>query len=310
MGQVESAWPVHGSVLVRDDKVYCTAGRSSYLDGGIRLYALDPCTGEIVFETRFASPEPDVATYGGRPFDMEGSRSDLLVAGENDIYLFQNRFNASLTPQPMPRITKLGDRQGESHLMTTDGFLDKTWFNRTYWMNSERWPGYYFTYRAPKSGQILVFDDSMTYALKVYTERRGHSPEFEPGTGYLLLADRNSTKPVLDVMDIGAEKGRGYSRTELPAWSRRIPIRAHGLLGARNHLYVAGPPDLTPQEGAYEAMLGKRGAVFHIISKADGSTLEEFEMDEVPVFDGLIAMDNRLFMSTMDGTLICFGAKN
>ena len=29
-------------------------------------------------------------------------------------------------------------------MMTTDGFLDKTWFNRTYWTHGERWPGYYF----------------------------------------------------------------------------------------------------------------------------------------------------------------------
>jgi hypothetical protein len=240
---------------------------------------------------------------------MEGSRSDILVAGKEDIYLFQNRFNSSLTPQPMPRVTKLGDRQCEPHLMTNDGFLDKTWFNRTYWVHSGRWPGYYFTYRGPKSGQILVFDDTTTYALKVYTERRGHSPEFQPGTGYQLIADRNTTKPVLDVMDIGAEKGRGFSRTELPIWSQRTPIRAYGMLLAREHLYVAGPPDLSPDEGAYEAMIGKRGALFRVVSTSDGNKLAEFEMDEVPVFDGLIAAGDRLYMSTMNGTLICLGEK-
>jgi outer membrane protein assembly factor BamB len=309
MSQVESAWPVHGSVLVRDDKVYFTAGRSSHLDGGIYLFALDPHSGEILYETLLESEEPDVSEYGGRPFDMEGSRSDILVAGKEDIYLFQTRFNSSLTPQPMPRITKLGDRQCEPHLMTNDGFLDKTWFNRTYWSHSGRWPGYYFTYRGPKSGQILVFDDTATYALKVYTERRGHSPEFQPGTGYQLIADRNTTKPVLDVMDIGAEKGRGFSRTELPIWSKKIPIRAHGMLLAREHLYVAGAPDLSPDEGAYEAMIGKRGSIFRVVSTSDGSKLAEFEMDEVPVFDGLIAAGDRLYMSTMDGTLICFGDK-
>ncbi|MHC4403987.1 MAG: outer membrane protein assembly factor BamB family protein, partial [Planctomycetota bacterium] len=307
MSQVESAWPVHGSVLVRDGKVYCTAGRSSHLDGGIYVYALDPFSGTIVHETRLQSEEPDVSRYGGRPFDMDGARSDILVAGAEDVYLFQNRFNPDLTLQPMPRITKLGDRRGEPHLMTNDGFLDKTWFNRTYWTHSDRWPGYYFTYRGPKSGQILVFDDTATYALKVYTKRRGHSPEFQPGTGYRLIADRNTTKPVLDVMEIGAEKGRGFSRTELPIWSERIPIRVHGMLLARERLYLAGPPDLPPEQGAYEAMIGKRGAVFRVVSTSDGGRLAEFTMDEVPVFDGLIAAGGRLYMSTMDGTLICWG---
>jgi len=309
MGQVESAWPVHGSVLVRDGMVYCTAGRSSFLDGGIHVYALNPYSGEILHETLLRSEDPDVSTYGGRPFDIEGAKTDLLVAGKEDIYLFQNRFNSDLTPEPMPRITKLGDRQCESHLMTTDGFLDETWFNRTYWTHSERWPGYYFTYRGPKSGQILVFDDTTTYALKVYTERRGHSPEFRPGSGYHLIADRNTTQPVLDVMDIGAEKGRGFSRTELPIWWEMIPIRAHGMLLARDHLYVVGPPDLAPEQGAYAAMIGKRGAVFRVVSTSDGSKLAEFEMDEVPVFDGLIATGERLYMSTMDGTLICWGGR-
>ena len=37
--QLESVWPVHGSVLVRDGLAYVTAGRSTYLDGGIRLCA-------------------------------------------------------------------------------------------------------------------------------------------------------------------------------------------------------------------------------------------------------------------------------
>ena len=309
MDQLESAWPVHGSVLVRDDKVYCTAGRSSHLDGGIHVFALDPKSGKIVHEARIKSDEPDVEKYGGRPFDMEGSRSDILVAGEEDIYLYQNRFKPDLTWEPMPQITKLGDRKGEAHIMATDGFLDPTWFNRTYWTYGERWPGYYFTYRGPKSGQILVFDEENTYALKVYTERVGHSPEFQPGSGYHLIADRNTTRPVLDEMDIGAEKGRGFTRTELPIWSKRTPIRVHGMLAAQDHLYIAGAPDLIPEWDTYEAMIGRRGATFRVVSTFDGSTLSEFSMKETPVFDGLIAAGNRLYMTTMNGTLVCLGGK-
>ena len=191
--------------------------------------------------------------------------------------------------------------------MATDGFLDSTWFNRTYWSHSERWPGYYFSYRAPKSGQILVFDDAVTYALKVYTKRQGHSPEFVPGAGYELFADRNTTKPVLDVMDIGAEKGRGYTRTEHPVWSKKVPIRAMGMLLAGERLYIAGPPDLWPDEGAYEAMIGRKGSIFRVVSAADGETLSEFKMEQTPVFDGLIGASGRLYMSTMDGKLVCFG---
>jgi outer membrane protein assembly factor BamB len=51
--QLESAWPVHGSVLIDDQAgrqspvVYFAAGRSSHLDGGIFLYGLDLETGRV-----------------------------------------------------------------------------------------------------------------------------------------------------------------------------------------------------------------------------------------------------------------------
>ena len=76
---------------------------------------------------------------------------------------------------------------------------------------------------------------------------------------------------------------------------------------AGERLYIAGPRDFAPDDGAYEAMIGERGAVFRVVAAADGTTLEEFEMNEVPVFDGLIDASGRLYMSAMDGKLLCFG---
>ncbi|MBL7224038.1 MAG: PQQ-binding-like beta-propeller repeat protein, partial [Candidatus Brocadiae bacterium] len=53
--QIESLWPLHGSVLVCDGIAYVAAGRSSYVDGGIVLYGLDPATGKVRCTTRLAS---------------------------------------------------------------------------------------------------------------------------------------------------------------------------------------------------------------------------------------------------------------
>ena len=49
--QLESVWPVHGSVLVQDGVLYCVAGRSMFLDGGLRLLRLEPKTGRLLSET-------------------------------------------------------------------------------------------------------------------------------------------------------------------------------------------------------------------------------------------------------------------
>jgi len=51
-GQLESLWPVHGSVLVWDGVAYFAAGRQSELDGGLLLYAADPATGRVIWRRR------------------------------------------------------------------------------------------------------------------------------------------------------------------------------------------------------------------------------------------------------------------
>ena len=307
-GRLESAWPVHGSVVVQHGKVYFTAGRSSYLDGGMHAYALDPETGEVLHTNRVKSERPNVAEDAGRPFDMEGTRTDILVSDGEDLYMFHARFTPDLKRRTTARITKLGDRKVDPHLMCNDAFLDKTWFDRSYWTYGDRWPGYYFAYNAPKSGQLLVFNDETTYGLHVFTERRGHSPMHRPGAGgYELFADRNENQLVLRPTAAGREKGSGYSRALPPKWSKQIPIRAQAMVLAGNHLFLAGPPDVVPNDDPMAAFEGRKGARLWAVDASSGKKLAEYELDSLPAFDGLIAAEGRLYLCTEDGRVICMG---
>ena len=54
-GQCESVWPVHGSVLIEDNRVYFAAGRYSHLDGGVICSVLDLHTGQTIAEQRHYS---------------------------------------------------------------------------------------------------------------------------------------------------------------------------------------------------------------------------------------------------------------
>ncbi len=312
--QLESAWPCHGSVLVRDGTAYVTAGRSSYLEGGIWIYALDPETGDVLHQRHMYDPAPDISQEPGRPYDMDGARSDILVAGPEDIYMLQKRFTPELRFVAMPRITKLGDRSCELHLMATGGFLDRQRydgaFNRLYWMYSKRWPGYYFAYdQAPKAGQILVFDEETTYAARYYTKRHGHSPEYELGSGYELVADANTSQPVLRPPRYGQEKGGGFSRERFWKWLQKVPVRVEAMVLAGERLYLAGPPDRGSGQEAADAIRGRKGARFRVVSASDGATLSKMALEKAPVFDGLIAAFGRLFMASRDGTIVCLGSK-
>ena len=57
--QLESVWPVHGNILVQDDIAYFVAGRSNFLDGGLRFYRLDAATGEKLSETVIDDINPE-----------------------------------------------------------------------------------------------------------------------------------------------------------------------------------------------------------------------------------------------------------
>jgi outer membrane protein assembly factor BamB len=308
--QIESAWPVPGSVLVLDDVAYVAAGRSSFLDGGVHVYALDPATGALLHQTRVAGPWPDVQGETGRPFDMEGTKSDVLVTDGQHLFLYQMAFDKQLNDVTAERGSSLGDRQCGRHLIATGGFLDDTWYDRTYWTYSDRWPGFYYANAAPKTGQILVFDDSTTYGLHVFTERLRLSPAFTPaGEGYELFADDNDNEPVLAPNSIDREKGPGFSRAAPPKWSTHIPLRARAMVLAGDRLFMAGPPDAMPADDPYAAFDGRLGAQLWVVSTADGQKLAEYPLEYQPAFDGLIAAEGRLYLSTADGRLVCFAAQ-
>ncbi|UCF17610.1 MAG: PQQ-like beta-propeller repeat protein, partial [Phycisphaerales bacterium] len=126
-GQLESAWPVHGSVLVHDDVAYFAAGRSSYLDGGIYLYRLNPKTGRKLSETRINSRDPKTGAEPKgiiRGTNMPGALPDVLSSDGKSVYMRHMRFDLNGVEQ----------EQTVPHLYSSVGFLDDSWWHRTYWI--------------------------------------------------------------------------------------------------------------------------------------------------------------------------------
>jgi len=365
-GQLESPWRVHGSVLALDGVVYCTAGRSTNLDGGIWIYGLDACTGKALYHTRLDTWARTREDARDRPFVpgyyMEGALSDILVSQDGFIFLGQYKFDRRLRPQEAPYYVpgpnerrrmadlsehpyaaadarqeagyenhqrqwlernspellrqlrqrfggfNLGCREMGLHLLATSGFLDDSWFNRTYWMYSRFWPGYYIAHLAPKTGQLLVVGPEKTYALQSYPTRNLQSPLFTPGRdGYVLMADRNDNEPVLDERTIETTKGFGFGRKAPPVWCRRVPIRARAMVLAGRNLVLAGPPDVVPEDDPMAAFDGRLGAVLAVCSAESGEMLSQQKLPAVPVFDGMIACGGRLYVSLSDGSLLCLG---
>ncbi|MFQ5808754.1 MAG: PQQ-binding-like beta-propeller repeat protein, partial [Armatimonadota bacterium] len=161
-GQVESAWPVHGSVLVEHGVAYFAAGLSTYLDGGIRLYGLDPATGKILHKGLLEGPHPAGAGQRDYSFYTLGANSDVLVAEGGYIYMRQKKLTPALDEVKPEVLSSKGEMDVGLHVFSTAGLLDGSWYNRTFWMYSKRWPGFQLANQAPKTGQLLVVDDEAT----------------------------------------------------------------------------------------------------------------------------------------------------
>ncbi len=299
-GQVESVWPVHGSVLVEHGVAYVTAGRSSYLDGGIRVYGLDPRTGEVLHENRLDSPRPDVVNEQGTPGYIDGAKTDLLVSDGADLYLFQERFKSDLTrvPAPMQKMGKEGggvrvypaatDRGASARrLITTHGFLADVPNEGKYWTYGNQWPGWNRQMgRVSAYGQLLVFDDRALYGVHVFTDsirvRRGRTLG---GKGPRLFA-----------RDHDAKKDR---------WSVRLPLRVRAMVLAGDTLVLAGPPDVVPEDDPLAAVEGRRGAVLRTVSVSDGTTQGEMNLASPPVWDAMAVAGRRVYVTTVDGSVRC-----
>ncbi|HJN13936.1 MAG TPA: PQQ-binding-like beta-propeller repeat protein, partial [Armatimonadota bacterium] len=335
--QLESAWPVHGSVLVRDSVAYFTAGRSTYIDGGISAYAVDALTGELLNSTTLEGPFPDLPDDRDVSFYVEGANSDVLVSEGDSIFMRQKQLTPELEEVTSPILTTKGEMDTGLHVFSTSGMLDGSWYNRTFWMYSKRWPGFQLANQAPKSGQLLVIDESTTYGAKVFYHRNVHSPMFFPGEeGYLIFADHNTTEPqivgeegsrepvawlpqsgyarrdgerTLDSPAYGLDKMIGYTRADPPLWAEWVSVRPRAMVKAGDRVFVAGPPDVFDPDEPYVGFEGGYGARLVTLAADDGRQVSEVELDTSPVFDGLIAARGRLLASLEDGSVVCLGGR-
>jgi outer membrane protein assembly factor BamB len=312
--QIESVWPVHGSVLVHDGVLWFCAGRSSYLDGGLHVHRLNPLTGEVLTTTRIDSlgprdeQKPIESTMRMR-LDMEGAKNDVLSCDGSNIFMRHWAF----------------DLEGKSvernldHLFSPTGFLDTTWFRRTYWIYGQIYvsgaQGWARTGNARPSGRILSIDGDTIYGFgrDKYPPSPGNAHQmYLQGEKEFLFAT-SRTKTVATV----AEPVRGKRQRRKAAlgsslnalWSVPGDLQVRGMLvageGEKKRLFVAGAKgDWVISQDAYE---GKEGCVLRVIDVRDGSTIAEQPLPHLPVFDGLSAAGGRLFISLTDGRVFCLG---
>jgi len=268
-GQIESAWPVHGSVLVDSGEVCFAAGRSSFSDGGIRLHSLDLKTGELIAKT-------DVHTAGG-PGRRVRRRMlpDILSLQNGSIWMRDMGVDRDLKPV-----------EDAPHLFAPRGFLDDTWWHRTYWLYGARIGGGYTHWpdagNVAPAGRLLAADGGkLIYGYGRMAYRKGHG-HVQPDMikDYKLFAE---------------EMPQPQARRRSIRWTAELPFVARAIVLTRDALLVAG--------GQPPLEAGKPG-VLRIASRKDGAKVASCALPAAPVLDGMALTSEGVFVSAMDGSVV------
>ncbi len=251
--QVESAWPVHGSVLVENGTVSLVAGRSVFLDGGLRFLRLDAATGKKLAEQVYDDKDPET---GGdfqdrhKTLQMPVGLNDILSSDGTLLYLRSQKIQQDgkrieIGPISDNAAVQGGAQKGEGrHLFAPMGFLDDSWFHRSYWVNGKSFAGghsgYFQAGKYTPEGRILVHDDKNVYGYS-------RLPQYYKWTTTMEHQLFSASKDAPDVqVDPGSAGGGGKKKqaAKAAATANRAAAKAAGpsvkFDGAR--IDVAGKP--------------------------------------------------------------------
>jgi outer membrane protein assembly factor BamB len=279
--QVESVWPVPGNVLIQNDKAYCVAGRTIFLDGGLRLLQLNPRTGEklseIVLDDKDPATGKNMHMYV-QGLDMAVGLPDILSSDGKYLYMRSQQFDMDGNRKHI-EVRDVTDQAGEgAHVFSPIGFLDDTLFYRSYMMYGKSvkggWGGWEVMGKVTPSGRLIAVDGQNVYGFVRKPEFLSESIILE----YQLYSAAKAGDPDSIKRITNAGKGTGnpfdksmfnYAgdwklRQGLPKNEQtavqykwlvdKPPLQVQAMVLADKTLFIAGPPDVVDEEDAFFAL--------------------------------------------------------
>jgi outer membrane protein assembly factor BamB len=299
--QLESVWPVHGNVLVNDGTVYCAAGRSSHIDGGIRLCAIELKTGKLLHKA-------DVTMTAEA--ETEGIIKQRVLP---DVLSFQKD---TIWMRDLGVDKKLAPAKKVPHLYAPGGFLDNTWWHRTYWMYGtammSAYGGWPRVGNMVPAGRLLALDGGEMiygYGRMAYRAGAGHVRP-DATQDYKLFAEVLAPKPKAKPAPAKkppAKKPPTKKRRRPPAkkreikWTVPLPFVARAMILTRDGIFVAGGKSLTESADKHSP------GTLWVVSREDGSKKAECKLGAPPVLDGMVLTGDGIFVSAIDGSVVRLG---
>ena len=278
-GQLESVWPLHGSINVYKDKLYFVAGRNAELDAGMFWYALNPVDGRVELQGRLYDPE--------EVFEPGKSRERYeRIMGNNSPLIMK---------EGMALTTRAGFNPETGELLTGGrDFVPSYYYRREAGQQDYAIPGMYglvnvgfsqhtrmgtmASYRAI-NGRTFAFrgDDVIAHMAHIKSARGG--------LGHVMYRFRGTR-----------EAGEDGQWGEV-LWKQRV----HD--GPRDGNYGMGLAVADNQVAFGSSVNGKPGVLIRDL--ATGEQIGAIELESPITHLGITAAQGRLFLTTRDGRVLC-----
>jgi len=280
-GQLTSTWPVVGGVLVDQGLAFFSAGRSSHVDGGIFLYALDPASGRVVWQKQPMKGKGVGKGYRGIANDLLVSDGQIISVGGTSEGQFELKSGKALRNRPIKSL-RASDVRRDGYAPDSR-LLDRSWMRNTRRILKNR---ILFQYAAGVRGQLVVFDKDRVFGFR-------HTMAYDKGPMQLAaLKTEFKTTP-----DINHRRGYRFRKDTLWTLDATKLFQVEAMVLTDGVLFAAGPLDgKNPAKSRLRAIAAK-----------DGRTLKEYNLDSGPVPDGMAAIDGKLFIATRKGSILCLG---
>jgi hypothetical protein len=309
----------------------------------MRLALLDPVTGRKISETVLDENDPatgkNLQTLIQAKY-MPIANDDILSSDGERVYMQEQNFDMQgkrivVGPTlPAGRKNVQTGSPGKRHLFCQTGLLDDVWYHRSYLLYAqdcgEGWGAYAGARSSNPAGRVMVLDESRAYAFRANPLGNMLHPRT---TYHLYAADKEPGMAEAEPKNAQARKrqnpgGDVQIKGHKVHWQKEgLPMLVNAMALAGESLFVAGPPDMADETkmlgylpGAKDdlnrqlaeqekAWRGKHGGILWAVSAENGEKLGEYEINSIPVSDGMSVGEGRVFASLIDGSVVCFEGK-
>jgi hypothetical protein len=224
---------------------------------------------------------------------MAGALPDVLLFDGEAVCMRHLRFHRET----------LGALPAKPHLFTPTGFLDDSWWHRSYWVYAPAFKagfgGWWQVGNQVPSGRILsITDDSIVGFGRSFLPP-ANAGQWNAGEAYQLFSSPKASSGSEKVITVAGRKYRtklGYN------WQKKPLVNARAMTLAGNVVFFAGPiGDINHDLGAFNA---RKGIKLIALAATDGEHLSERDLPAAPVFDGMAVTEGRLFISLENGEVV------